>query len=515
MLKKILKFKLKFLGVAVVLLLLLHLITAYMFGFTAQKQLEQQFQKITDTPLIKVVKHDYKRGIFSSTETTELAINNQTIATVLNLLPRNESVPVIDQTYSIKYTTKINHGIFIGLLHGSLIPTIAYSTTTIEYSDKIKDILNKFFNNQPPLTITNIIYLNKSGKISISSPTFAYAEAVSGVKVNWGGLDLVVNYNAGFNKFYNNLTIPLLELIAPSKGSVVLRGIYYNSATNYSVNNIKVGDTNLRVDGVEVTWKDSVALNFKLGDVVRILTGINSVDFLNNIDTINPSDFYLHDVTYISNSSDDGQWFNANAKAGFVKLVTNKKEYGPMNLDIGLQHFLSTDFSKMLDTIEAASIKEPTNANNQQLITDLKAVMAPILVAEPVITLNKFEINTPDGLLSLSGKATTNGFKLADMDEQESFMSKLNVDFSFSVPKPILSYLFVLQMKYLLSAGNAKMDAKSSEALTKVVNILLNNQINSWVKKGLLKQNANIIEGYLAYVNGNVELKSSESAILK
>lgn len=510
MLKKILRFKLNIILVIIAGLIILQLISAYVFGFIIQKQKDRQFDYfLGNSSVIKVLKRDYHRGFFSSDINVELTVNSQMMANILNVLPNNESGTIQPgHTYILKYSTHIEHGLFSGVLHGNFLPLLSYAKINIVYSDSVKNVLKKFFNGNQPLEITDITYLNQSGKIIVYSPSFDYEEAVSGVKVIWGGMTANLKYNKAFSKFNNNVEIPDLKLIAPTKGEMILHGVRYGSDTRYSVNKIKIGTTKLNVDLAKIEWKDKIALNFKLGDVLKMVTGINSAEFLNGIDAINPSSFTFSNIAYNAVSDDENGYFGANAKIGFSSLVTNGSTYGPLDLDIAINHVNSPAFSKLADQIEKFSGSMASNtddsASREEFIKLLKNNFAPILVESPVLSLSKFELKTPDGVIKMSAQATTQQFTLDDINDQDKFMNKLLVNLDFSLPKPVVSYLFVLQMKYLLSAGNAELDKQSSEALTKVVNILLDNQINTWTKKGYLKINNGMLESHLVLSNGKL-----------
>src|SRR6185437_130441 len=509
MLKKIIRVKLNILLIVIAGLVILQLVSAYVFGFAIQKQKEQQFNYfLGDSPVIKVLKRDYHRGFFTSDMNVELTINSDTLANILKVLPNNESSTALpDHTYVLKYTTHIEHGLFSGVFHGNFLPLISYAKTNIQYSDSVKKMLKKFFNENQPLEITDITYLNKSGKITAYSPKFDYEEAVSGVKVVWGGMNANQDYNKDFNKFKNGLSIPNLQLTAPTKGEMLLRGVKYVSDTRYSPNNIKVGTTKLNVALAKIEWKDKIALNFKLGDVLKMVTRINSAEFLNGVDALNPSSFTFNNIWYTAVSDDKNNFFGANAGIGFDTLITNDRTYGPLNLDLAISHINSLAFSKLADEVErfsASQAKLDDSARKDEFVKLLKTDFAPILVESPVLSLSRFELKTPNGIINISGQATTNQFALDDINDQDKFMNKLLVNLNFSLPKPVVSYLFVLQMKYLLSAGNAELDSQSSEALTKVVNILLDNQINTWTKKGYLKVNNGILESHLVMRDGKL-----------
>lgn len=511
MLKKILKIKLKVVGGILLILLLVQLISAYFFGVMAEKQLDLQFKYITDTSLIKVVSRDYNRGWLTSNESVVLSVNNQVLKNVLAVLPganAHESINALaNGTYQIHYTTKITHGLFAGWLHGTFIPTLAYASTDIVFPEKIDKLLTKFFASKKPLEINNVIYLNKSGRYVVYSPGFGYDEALSGVKINWGGLYLKIAYNPEFNYFKNDLSAPLFELSAPTKGEFVFNGFEYASDSRYSVNNIKVGTTALKLANLRVAMVESNSVGLRFGEMVHALVGVNSADFLNGIDVINPANFQIQNVVYNALSKDENNFFSAAAKAGFESLTSNNRKYGPMNFDLSLNHISSPEFSKLLDNLNDTAGQDQTDQlSRDKTIAMLKTYLTPIFVQQPEVILNGFSLVTPDGVISLSGRATTINFESSDMQDQAAFMKKMSANMKFSVPKSVLAYFFILQMKYFLTAGNAQMDQQSSDALAKVVNILLDNQLHVWLKKGFLMQKESMISSTISLESGVVYL---------
>lgn len=511
MLTKILKLKLKVIGICIVAIILIQIISAYFFGILAEKQLDLQFKHLTNTSLITVVKHKYTRGWMSSHEEVVLSVNKEVLKNIFSVLPggdKESAATLAQQNYTISYTTNISNGLFAGWMHGDIMPTIAYAQTKLTLPEKLDKILNKFFNNQPALNIVNLIYPNKAGKYVITSPSFNYDEALSGVKVTWGGLKLKVSYNSGFDRFANQLQVPLFDMLAPTKGELGFNGLDYSANSGYSVNNIKVGDTHLALDSIKIQMQESNnSVSLKLGEVVHLLTGVNSADFLDGLDVINPTNFVLNGVTYNATSQDVDNLFAANAKASFVSLQSNNAKYGPMNFDFSLQHIAAPAFSRLTDALDEMASQDQTNPDSKEkAIATLKTNMTPILVESPVVSLNSFSLVTPSGTILLSGTATTQGFTESDINNQAAFMSKLKLNVNFSVPKSTMAYLFLLQMKYFLTAGNVQMDKQSSDALAKVVNILLDNQLQVWLKKGYLSESNNQLSSKLTMESSVVSL---------
>lgn len=509
MLTRILKLKL-IIGVVIVLaLVLLQTVSAYIFGIRAQDELNMQFKKITNSPYIVVDHYNYDRGFFSSNVSAEISLNSQVASNILKALPNINESAILSHKYSIKYTMHITHGIFAGVLNGKFVPTLATAKVTIQYPDSIRPVLTKFFGDKNPLYIKNIIYLNGSGQISVTSPSFNYEEALSGVKMEWYGLNLITHYNKDFNHFNNKLSIPHFSLNAPTKGEVLVDGVYYKSNSKYSKNQIKVGDTNVTLDKIKVNLVNKSEVSFRLGDFFSTLSGVSATEFLNELDVINPAGFTLSKFSYTSASDDVANYFNAMAKIKFESLVTESNNYGPFDLSVSANHILSAEFSRMIDDLTKLSVESNVNSvqGKNALVATLKKYFAPILVDKPLLTIDNLQLNTPSGLIKLYGSFTTSGFILSDINNEQDFVKKLSAKVYFSVPRNVLSYLFLLQMQYFLSAGNAEMDKQSSDALKKVVNILLDNQLTTWKKRGYIKADNGILSGNLIYENGKLTMK--------
>lgn len=511
MFKKVMKINLKVVGIVVVCLLLTQVITAYFFGVMAEKQFEFQFKKLTNSQFVKVVDYNYSRGWFVSTEKVTLELNNQGIKNVIEMLPlksQESQITISDNKYQLSYTSHITNGLFAGWLNGNIMPTIAYSKIDLVLPDSINKVLVTFFKNEAPLELTTILYLNNSGKYKIYSPSFNYEEALSGVKVSWGGLKLNISFNDKFNKFTANLSAPYFNLSAPTKGDFSFNNLTYHSETSRSENDIKVGDADFALSDLKINLAESNNVDFKLGQIVSSVTGINSVDFLNDIDVIDPTKLQLTNAYYKSHSEDVNNYFSASILAGFESLNSVNNGYGPLNLDFDIKHVRADKFSAIADLLshEASLTESERQVDKPVMIANLKSNMTPILEESPVAQINKLTLKVPSGLISIDGFITAHDFESSDMNDQAKFMSKISANVNLSVPKPVLSYLLLLQMKYFLSAGNAQMDQQSSEALSQLVNILLDNQLKVWLKKGYMKQESSILSTTIDFESGVVYL---------
>lgn len=488
------------------------MINSYYSGIIAKNEYDKQFKYFTTSPLIQVLHYQYDRGIFSSQIHAELSLNYKTLNYLLSNISAvnnldDESLKKLNQI-TIKYHTYVSHGLFSALLHGNFVLALAYSKTLIDFKPPLQKKLATFFANRDPLTVNNVLYLNHGGKVALISPSFNYNETISGVNIKWAGLKFIINYDSQLNQFTKNISMPLLLISAPTLGHATISALNYYSHNIHSINQIKIGTTKLSIGTINVNWKSLNNLGFNLGDLIHMSLGINSTDFLNSLDVINPGDFILNNLSYISTSSDDGSYFMANAKAAFSSLSTQHKIYGPLIFNLSLDHIAAKSFSTLAQIMENYNSANQDSNIQQQFLNQLKQAMGPILVADPIVKLDKFSLMTPNGLVDISGTATTQNFKIQDLYNQHNFINKIKVHIKLLVPKEVLTYLFILQMKYLLSAGNTQIDNKSNEALKKVVSILLDNQLSTWIKKGFIQQNKQQLSTDFKLENGVISLNA-------
>ncbi|MBY0378795.1 MAG: YdgA family protein, partial [Burkholderiales bacterium] len=351
MLKRILRIKL-IIGITLIIgLVLTHLITAYVFGKKAEEVLNLQFKTMTNSPYIVVDHYAYKRGLFSSEISAHLSLNSYGISNIIKLLPNINESEINKHNYYIQYTTHVTNGLFAGVLDGEFSPTIAVANTNIKYPASLSALLGKFFGSKSPLYIKDIINFNKSGSFVISSPSFDYEEALSGVQIVWKGMSLITKYNPEFTKFNNQLSIPNFQLHAPNKSDIAIDNLKYISNSEYSKNKVKVGNTDLSLNQIMVSLSSMSNSNFRLGDLLNMLTGISIADFLNELDAVNPMNFKLTKITYNAKSIDTDGFFNSQALVNFESLVTESKIYGPLKLDVAVSHVLSNEFSHMIDQL--------------------------------------------------------------------------------------------------------------------------------------------------------------------
>lgn len=494
-------------AIIISLLALVQIVSAYIASNAVEQQYNTQFEQLKRFSLFQIKNYKYDKGLFSSDVSADISINSGSLMYLSKALHLAESnhidAPLNEKDYTINYHAHINNGLFAGIYNNIYTPTLAFANSTITYPTKLDKLLSKFFPKQSALKITNIIYLDHSGKYEITSPSFDYEEALSGVVVKSEGLNAEINYNSDFTSFINNIYSKGFALKAPTHGEFEFKNLIYRSHSYQGENKIILGDSQFSIGDINLTMLSESALHFNLNDLLYLVTGINSTEFLKNIDSVDVNNFNIKGIAYYSNSKESYGYFSATSIAKFESLVTNNNNnYGPFNLNISIEHIPAVAFANL--ATEVAKLNSSSMLDISNYIESLEPYMVPIFAGLPTLDLKSFHLLTPKGAININGTISLHNFESSDMQSIEAFEQKVNLDLRFTLPKELLTYLFILDMRYFLSTNNANMDVETSESLTKVINIILNNQLKIWDKKGYITRNDDEISSQLKINQGQV-----------
>ena len=199
-------------GTAAALIAAAGISTPYYLGNQAKQSLETQHRILADTFFFDIVSRQYQSGWLESTETTVLRFHPTVLANLGNNIPDNIRA-VLE-----KPITMINHVRHQPFANG-IVPVRAVVETEFQYDPEVKKTLTRFFGEQIPVKLHNVIQLNGSGTLTIAVAPFDYEE-LSGIKINWQGLTGNINYQKGYASYTTQLAMPSFQAILADKGSL-------------------------------------------------------------------------------------------------------------------------------------------------------------------------------------------------------------------------------------------------------------------------------------------------------
>ena len=464
---------------------------SYWMGLKAEQTLAEQHKIIAGLPLFVVKSHSYQRGWFSSTETTELALNPNFFRPYQSLLPDGAKA-LLDGR--IQYVNRIQHGPLPEIGSFGFIPARAVVQTDFTMSDDTKKTLTRFFGDKAPITVTNRLNFIGGGDLTVSVPKFDYEETLSGVKINWQGLLTRVHYAAGYKQYSVDARFPGLMVEAATKGRFGFTNLAYQSDSRPGETGVTVGNSELSVAKVQLESKENLPYKIRLNELVSLLTRIRVGEFINPAGEIKPSQAALSDLKYQIVTSEQGEFIDTRGKFQFERFEINHTSYGPMKLDVSANHLHAASVLKLDRALSAIKIEgvEPA-ALRQQYLDTITLEGGPILANNPPLIVNTFSLKLPEGEMSLTGNLALNGYVDGDLKTPLVFMKKLEADAKLTLPHATLQSLVIAQARNLFTVDASAENQPSLAEIDDLAKNLLATQLDTWAE-----------QGYLSLTNGQI-----------
>lgn len=476
------------LAAAVVTVLLLVLLgLPYYFGIKAEQSLNEQQALLANTSFLQVDKREYRRGWFSSTETTVVRFKPSFLAGVQKQLPDNIQTILREP---ITLVSHVRHGLFAG----SLKPVRAQVETEFHFTPAAEKILMRFFGQQAPVTLHNTISLSGSGQLDLQIPAFDYEE-LSGIKLAWQGLQGQVDYQAGFDTYDTHTASPGLRMILADKGEVAYQGLDIRTHSRTGQNQLALGNSWVQLKKFSLQWRENVDYNIKINELVGMLTDLQIGAFINPNGNAAPAKIVLDKLTFATEMKEDGQWINSDGRFGFAKLHYGDETYGPLDIEASAEH---------LDAASLLALKHKLTALATQNL-DEDAMQAAIIQAarnegvglfthNPVLKLKTFRFQMPEGLIDVHGQLGFANLTAADMQQLGDMLRKTEARFSLRVPQKLLEELAVRQARSIFTVDESAGGAEVLNDIDNTVRLMVSSTIKTMQQDGYLNVNDGAVQ---------------------
>ncbi len=491
----------KFLLISVPVVAALLLGTPYYFGMKAEASLTEQKDLLAQTSLLSVESHQYQRGWFSSTQTTVIRLKPALLHNVRPYLPDNLSKVLNEPVTVINH---IQHGPFAGGLSFAQ----AHVDTEFQYTPEVATILARFFGTQAPISLSNTVAFSGSGEYKLNIPAFDYEE-LSGIKLNWKGLDGNIHYARHFDNYQAQYHAPALHVVLADKGNVSLDNLDIATHTTPGNHGIALGDSSVKVGKFGIHWKDGIDYNVRLNELVNLVTDLQIGAFINPNGTIAPSQITVDKLQFNTNTSESGQFINSRGQFQFQNLAYGTEQYGPLNIDVAAEHLDAKGLAVIKSKMAKIAGTEMSDEEIQTaLLNTVKTDAASLFTENPVIKVNAFDLKMPDGQIKVNGTLSFNGLQAADLNDFSNMVKKTQADFNIQVPQKTLEQLAINQARSIFSvnpedeaAGLAHIDD-----INETLRLMVDSTINSMAGQGYLKKENGNVQSHINLQNNQLQL---------
>ena len=397
----------------------------------------------------------------------------------------------------------VTHGPFAGGFG-----TRAHVETEFQYHPETKKVLDRFFGQQTPLTMTNTVYLSGDGKLSLNIPAFDYEE-LSGIKLNWKGFSGNTDYSQGFKSYRHDYLAPSLQVKLADKGDVSLENLRFQSETEDGLTKLALGKSSITLDKFLLQWKENIDYNVKLNELVNLVTNLQIGAFINPTGTIAPSKIEVNKLRFDTQTSEVDKFINSEGRFQFESLTYGEDKYGPLDINVAAEHLDAASLLALKNKIAEVSVKKMSEEEIQaSLIQTAKNEASGLFTNNPVLNVKTFKFTMPNGDVDVSGKLAFKGLTAKDLNSLGDMLKKTEADFNMSVPQKLLEQLAVNQASSLFSV-NAEDEATgraSIDDINETLRLMVDSTIKSMAREKYLTLEDDNVKTHLTLQNSELKL---------
>ena len=499
-------------GGAVPVILAAFLGTPYYFGIKAQQSLEEQHKILSDTFFFDVVSHNYERGWFSATETTVIRFHPALLTNLSGQIPANIKT-VLDKPITI--VNHVKHGLFAD----GFTPVRASVTSEFQYDPEVQKVLSRFFNDKVPVTMKNTIYLNGSGKLETNVSPFEYEE-LSGIKLDWKGMQSQVDYQSGFKSYTSQYQIPLLKAVLADKGDIALEDLSIKTHTQEGKTGVDLGSTDVKLGKFSIAWKENIDYNFRINELINMVTDLQIGAFINPTGTIAPSNINVEKLSYQAQTTEkDEQFVDSEGHFTFEKLNYGTEQYGPLDVNISAEHLDGKSLTALKKRWEQIyTDKIPEGQAQDMILEAVRKEGADLFVHNPVFKIKSFNFTAPSGYIKVNGDVQFNGLQKNDLNDFNMLLKKMRANVNFDVSNQLLEQFAISQARGLFATDDASAsatnpDPKALEDVNETIRLMVAGTVKSLAEDGYVKQSNNTIQTNVLLENNQVKLNGKPFTI--
>ncbi|WP_018413297.1 YdgA family protein [Methyloversatilis thermotolerans] len=375
---------------------------------------KQAAQYASGLPNVKLIKREYQRGVFSSTETVTMELMGD-VARAMADAGQAGMKPLL-----LTVRTDIRHGPWLG---GGLFDAgLARSELVLE--GEAAQAVRKVFGDNKPLSVRTVYHFAGGGHSDVDSPAFkwdiASEDPADALQIAWDGLHLEVDFEEGMTRYTMKGQAPRLELSDAAGGRAVIAGmalsgeqarlfddepLLYSGSQRFTIDSISVSDPDGRLPRM---------------DAAKLVYGV--------------------DITR------DGDFIDGVARIASERMKVQDHDYGPAHYDFSMRHLHARTAARLYRGFLEATSDPATMNDPAALQARMGTLMGPaieLLGHAPVLSIDRLSFSTPEGPASLNARVSLSGVTPDDFANPLGLLARLDASGALSLPENLVRGLLV------------------------------------------------------------------------
>jgi uncharacterized protein YdgA (DUF945 family) len=387
--------------IVIVVVALAYPAAAWVLGLSVARQWQESEQyALQQIPYVTIVKRDYRRGVYSSTEEVTYSLGG-------SILKSMRAAGHGDWADHAQFTVRNT------IHHGPLPQLRAFAPATVDtemvLSPQIREKLAAALGNKGGLTIHTRMKWLGGGTTTITSTPF-HIQTRQGGEFSWRGADARIEYGRNYGSQSVTFDSPGFSLQNPlpngdSAGlvKVTFGSLKLNSDMQRAFDAMNVGTAHFTLGDLAI---ENQAKGFKLT---------------------------LQNLVLDTKSQVAGEYVDTDFTLGTGALQAPKFSATRLDYEVHVNHIHGPSAAALTQAIRAAQTEavngSPPKDAGPKILEAFRTSGVDILLHDPVIDVQHTGFTTPDGELLLSLKATMPGVTRADLDFSPQILMATAVKF--------------------------------------------------------------------------------------
>ncbi len=325
------------------------------------------------------------------------------------------------------------------------------------------------------------------GTTRLDIPSLANTlELENNLFLDFSGLQGQIGFNVVNGQVSINAYTPGLRLSSPGQGELRIGKVQLESDSARGVADLMLGKGSFEIEHIAMNdWQRGFGL-----DVRNIAISAHTFAEAENVNVLASYSVDAFDV--------------------------DKEHFGPVQIELELTSISAEAMARIQENIKDMQRQQlPPEQQGMAIMGVFMSVMPSLLEQNPGVSLKKFELNTPQGMIQASLSLKVDDMSITDMGVSDKFLQKLVGDASLQIPESLLRQLMSnsTRQQLLMELGknqDESVELPDPESIEELVEQQVSAQLESLIGQGLLERRgldlvtvANLKAGLLS-INGKM-----------
>lgn len=401
--------------VTVVILVLLYPFGAWLTGRVIESRSSAALTELTGkAPYITITNNSYHRGWYTSEQDLTISLFAAQMGSLAPLM--GAGGPALAKGIPVTIHSVIHHGPICGWSCFAL----AHVDSHLLLSNEAKAAVTLIYGSTEPLTISSRLGFLGGGTTLFTSPALNGTALPGGAKLSSDGFTVKVDYTRHHDAYQVNGALPHVLVDGPDGKRFEIKSVSFKSNSTRALGELYATDFNFGIDTISYA-------------------GVQGSEPL-----------LLNDFKYMVKSTVDGSFMSVAVQFDTGALAASGVKLKDANFDLSFKHLDMATLAAFTDKIRAV-YKEQAKEQatdplkySQLMSATIKEQALPLLLKQPVLSLDRIGLDTASGQVLLTGTLSMPGVTAADLSSDaalQGLMVKLVGDFDVSLDDSALNEL--------------------------------------------------------------------------